>query len=243
MQKAEWYVNWFNSPYYHLLYNNRDEQEAIQFINQLFSKLQLQPPAKIWDLACGKGRHAIAMNKKGFDVIGTDLSENSIQEASAFKNETLGFFVHDMLQPFKENYFDAVFNLFTSIGYFKKIEDNFTVFKNVAGALKPGGELVVDFFNAHKVVKSFHSQYIEKRGNITFRIRKKIENNTIVKHIEFNCENKNYYFEETVSLLRKKDFLAFANEAGLTPHYEFGNYQLDPFDENTSERLILFFKK
>lgn len=243
MENAEWYVDWFNSPYYHLLYNNRNYSEANFFIDNLCNILKLQPHAKVWDLACGKGRHALAINKKGFDVTGTDLSVNSISEASQFCSDTLQFFVHDMRAPFKVNYFDAVFNLFTSIGYFKNIEDNFSVFKNVSLSLKKEGVFVIDFLNTEKVLSSFKQDYIEQRGAITFNIQKKIENNSIIKHIEFRDNNKDYYFEETVSLLRKNDFENFAMNSGLILDKIYGNYSLEPFNETNSERLILIFKK
>jgi SAM-dependent methyltransferase len=243
MNKAEWYVDWFNSPYYHLLYNNRNYDEANFFINNLCAKLDLKHGANIWDLACGKGRHSIALNKKGFDVIGTDLAANSINEAKLNENEALHFFVHDMRCPFKQQVFDAVFNLFTSIGYFGNRDDNFSVFKNVADALKPNGVFVVDFFNSQKVVASFKSCYYEKRGLVNFDIQKKIENNAISKRIEFEIENKKYFFEESVSLLTKADFELFANACGLHIQETFGNYKLDTFDPTHSERLILIFKK
>lgn len=243
MENAEWYVDWFNSPYYHLLYNNRNYNEANFFIDNLCGHLKLEPQATIWDLACGKGRHSIALNKKNFHVIGTDLSVNSITEASTCINPTLEFFVHDMRQPFKVNYFDAVFNLFTSIGYFKDLNDNYSVFKNVGLALKKEGVFVIDFFNSNKVISSFKSAYNEKRGEINFEIKKKIVNNTIIKRIEFSDKGKNYYFEESVSLLKKPDFEDFAEEAGFTLKHCFGNYQLEPFDEKNSDRLILIFKK
>jgi SAM-dependent methyltransferase len=243
MENAEWYLDWFNSPYYHLLYNNRNHTEAAFFIEHLCSTLKLGPHARIWDLACGKGRHAVALSKKGFHVIGTDLSVNSITEASKNSNSTLEFFVHDMREPFKVNYFDAVFNLFTSIGYFKNLKDNYSVFKNAALALKTDGVFVIDFFNSEKVTASFKTEYTEQRGNITFEIKKKIVSNTIVKRIEFSDNNKSYYFEETVSLLKKADFEDFAKNAGMHLQHTFGNYRLEPFDVKDSERPILIFKQ
>jgi cyclopropane fatty-acyl-phospholipid synthase-like methyltransferase len=243
MNNAEWYVNWFNSPYYHLLYNNRNYTEANFFIDNLCSELKLEPGSKIWDLACGKGRHSIALNKKGFDVIGTDLSENNIREAKLNENKTLHFFEHDMRTHFSEQNFDAVFNLFTSIGYFQDFNDNFLVFKNVAAALKPGGVFVVDFFNSKKVESEFKSNYTEQRGDVHFDIKKKIENHAIRKRIEFSTEDKNYFFEESVSLLNKNDFENFAKSAGLSLCNIYGNYRLEDFNAGSSERLILIFKK
>ena len=243
MNSAEWFKDWFNSPYYHLLYNNRNENEATFFIDNLCAYLKLAPHSKVWDLACGKGRHAIALNKKGLNVIGTDLSRNSIKEASKFNNPTLDFFIHDMRDPFRINYFDAVFNLFTSMGYFENYNDNYTVFKNVTKALKPNGIFVIDFLNSEKVSASIKDEYIEQRGEITFKIKKKIINNAIHKRIEFNCHDKDYYFEELVSLFTKEDFEKFANSAGLKIENIFGNYKLESFDQKASDRLIVLFKK
>jgi SAM-dependent methyltransferase len=243
MNETEWYVDWFNSSYYHLLYNHRNDEEANFFINMLCERLKLQKGARIWDLACGKGRHAIALNNKGYVVTGTDLAENSIREASAFSNDTLEFLVHDMREPFRQDYFDAVFNLFTSIGYFPDINDNYPVFKDVAMSLKKGGYFVVDFFNAAKVVATMNPQYTEKRGDLTFHIRKRVEGRFIFKLIEFSDKGRHYKFEESVSLLKKSDFEDFARESELRLIETYGNYHLEPFDEKTSDRLVLIFKK
>ena len=243
MQKAEWYVDWFNSPYYHLLYNNRNYEEAKVFMEDLCAFLRLRPHARIWDLACGKGRHAISLNRMGYDVIATDLAVNSIKEASIHSNPTLEFFVHDMREPFKVSYFDAVFNLFTSIGYFEDIQDNYLVFENVALSLKPGGVFVIDFLNAARTVAALKPAYQEKRGELTFEIRKSVKGSNIVKRIEFEDQGKQFYFEECVSLLTKKDFERFASSAGLRLTHTFGNYRLEPYSEERSDRLILFFTK
>ncbi len=243
MIKAEWYIDWFNSPYYHLLYNNRNEEEANLFIDNLCNKLELKTNTKIWDLACGKGRHAIALFNKGFNVIGSDLSENSILEAKKSSTKNLDFFLHDMRLPFSIKNFDVVFNLFTSLGYFKDISENFLVFKNVFNVLNTNGVFVVDFLNAQKVTSSINKKQIEQRGKISFYIEKKILNNTIIKHIEFRDNKKHFYFEESVSLLNLIDFEYFAKQSGLKLLSTFGNYHLEPFDEINSDRLILIFKK
>jgi SAM-dependent methyltransferase len=243
MMQSEWFKDWFNSPYYHLLYNNRDENEAQIFINNLCEFLKLPPNSRVWDLACGKGRHAIHLNKRGYNVTGTDLSLNSIIEAAKHNNATLDFFVHDMRVPFRINYFDAVFNLFTSIGYFKNNGDMSDVFNNVCKSLKRNGVFLIDFFNAEKIEKNYVPQSYILKNNIQFNIQKKIENNKIVKRIEFADMEKNYYFEETVTLLKMDDFKTLAQNSDLQIQHVFGDYQLQPFDSETSDRLILILKK
>ena len=65
----EWFGEWFDSPYYHVLYKHRNEDEAKAFIDHLITYFQFSENDLIQDLACGKGRHAIYLNKKGFDVV------------------------------------------------------------------------------------------------------------------------------------------------------------------------------
>ena len=51
----QWFKDWFNSPYYHLLYSNRDEREAASFIDKLVGYLRPSPGALMLDVACGRG--------------------------------------------------------------------------------------------------------------------------------------------------------------------------------------------
>lgn len=243
MNAPQWFENWFNSPYYHLLYNNRNHDEANYFITKLFQHFNFKPHDKVWDLACGKGRHALALHRLGLDVTGSDLSENNIREARAFEEKGLEFLVQDMRLPFRENTFDAVLNLFTSLGYFADIKDNAKVFANVSRALKPGGIFVVDFFNAKLVQANFKRAYEEQRGDIRFNISKTIRDRRIIKHIDFSCAGKAYYFEEVVSLLELSDFEHFAEGSGLKLQELYGNYSLQAFEASSSERLIMVFKK
>ena len=83
-----WYKDWFDSKYYHLLYKNRDYNEAALFLDNISNEFK-KKNARILDVACGKGRHATYLNKHGLDVIGYDLSINSIKYAKKYENKTL----------------------------------------------------------------------------------------------------------------------------------------------------------
>jgi 2-polyprenyl-3-methyl-5-hydroxy-6-metoxy-1,4-benzoquinol methylase len=90
-KSPEWFENWFDSEYYHLLYDNRNHEEADLFVSNLLAFLKLPKGAKVMDLACGKGRHSYFLNASGLDVLGVDLSSNSISEAKEMENESLHF--------------------------------------------------------------------------------------------------------------------------------------------------------
>ena len=243
MSDQIWFKDWFNSPYYHVLYKNRDVKEASAFMDVLIGHLKLNVAHTIWDLACGKGRHSLYLNSKGLNVIGTDLSRNSITEAKKSENDKLEFFIHDMRTPFRINYFTHVFNLFTSIGYFEKEKDNLKVFQSVFNSLKPDGIFVVDFFNVSDIEECIIPENKTTIDGIDFKICKNISENKIIKHIEFSDKGKDYFFEEKVSLLKKTDFEKMGSAAGFKLENTFGDYQLNAFDEENSDRLILIFRK
>lgn len=242
MQK-EWFSSWFDTAYYHMLYKHRDNSEASLFIDNLLSFLKLKPQADCWDLACGKGRHSIYLNQKGYRVVGTDLSEQSIIEASKSANDTLEFYQHDMRHLFRVNYFDVVFNLFTSFGYFEREQDDYNVFHAVERSLKPGGIFVFDFLNAECVKNSLVANSSITIDDITFHITKSIEGITCVKSIDFSDNEQVFHFEERVKLYEKSYFEELAEKSGLSIVNTFGNYHLDSFDLQSSPRLILVLQK
>lgn len=243
MKKKEWFADWFDSPYYPLLYNHRNEREADQFLEKLCAKLKLPADSRIWDNACGKGRHCFALSKYNYRSTGTDLSPNSIREAIKTECAKAEFYIHDMRHLFRTNYFDCVVNLFTSIGYFEKISDNQKVFQVVHKALKPGGLFVIDFLNSTKVKKELLADRIEKREGIDFYINKKIMDGRINKTIKFEVNGQQHEHKEQVSLFTLSDFKEFADKAGFNISEVYGDYNLNSFKEETSDRLILILQK
>ncbi len=91
-QTKEWFSEWFNSPYYHILYKNRDGNEARFFIDNLIGFLEISSRNRVLDLACGRGRHSVYLNSKGFRVVGIDIAPGNIAYARQFENDRLHFY-------------------------------------------------------------------------------------------------------------------------------------------------------
>ena len=236
-----WFSSWFDTPYYHILYKERNDREAQLFMDNLTHYLNLPEKAKVLDLCCGKGRHAIYLNQLGFDVIGADLSENSIAEASAFSNESLHFKVHDMREEFEEKY-DAIFNLFTSFGYFENDDDNLVTLKAIKNSLTDYGFAVIDFMNVHQVIESLVPEEVKTVDGIDFHLKRYVADGHIFKEIDFEDQGKKYHFTEKVKALTLQDFEAMMEEAGIYLLDIFGDYKLKKFHKTESERLIMIFK-
>jgi len=236
-----WFASWFDSPYYHILYKERNYREAQLFMDNLTHYLNLPEKAKVLDLACGKGRHAIYLNQLGFNVLGADLSENSILEAQKNTNENLHFQVHDMREKFDDK-FDAIFNLFTSFGYFENDEDNFTTLKAIKESLTEYGFAVIDFMNVTNVLNNLVPEEEKHVNGIDFHIKRYLKDGHIYKEIDFEDQGHNYHFTEKVKALTLKDFEEMMEEAGIFLLDIFGDYKLKKFHKTESERLIMIFK-
>lgn len=241
MQKTDkdWYKQWFNTSYYHKLYQHRDDNEARQFIDNITACLKPDSDWHFLDLACGRGRHAVYLNEKGYQVTGIDLSPRNIDFAKQFERQKLQFETADMRLPFGEGKFDCILNLFTSFGYFDSLEDSQLACQQIKKALKPGAKLVLDFMNVHKVILGLVEQEVREVNNITFRIERSVRNGKVVKTIRFEDGGENFEFEEKVQLLELADFERLFNDAGLELVKLYGDYELNAYHEEHSERLIL----
>ncbi len=236
-----WFEYWFNSPYYHELYRHRNDEEARAFMFNVLGVLGLKPGEQVLDLACGRGRHTAVLADHGLRVTGIDLSAENISKArSHFPNQT--FYQADMRDPIPGSY-SAIFNVFTSFGYFDDAEDNARVIQNMYNALRPGGWLVLDYLNPTYVASHLlTSEHIDQPER-TFHIHRFIEDDWVIKRIEFRANGMDHCVEEKVRLISKEQFVQLLAPYAMKMVHTFGNYALDPFNDTRSERMIMLIQK
>jgi SAM-dependent methyltransferase len=127
-----------------------DEQAA-----SLVKLLEMEPPMKVLDLACGFGRYANRLAALGYSVTGLDIMPGFLKiarEGAEAMGVRVNYLQGDMRQLDFDEAFDRVLILFTSFGYFSD-EGNAQVLRNVARALKPGGLLGFDIPNRDLTLK------------------------------------------------------------------------------------------
>ena len=239
----KWYQSWFNSPYYHILYSQHNDSEAEFFIDNLCSKLHSNAIASILDIACGRGRHSIYLNKKGFDVTGIDLSHANIEFAKTYENEKLHFYEHDMRHLLYINYFNLALNLFTSFGYFESEKDHINALVSFRKSLKPNGLLVLDYFNSTRILSDLTDRETKTIDGIDFHITKRVENSKIIKTIDFEDKGRAYHYTEEVVAFSCADFERLFKLSGFEIINTFGDYALNEYNECTSNRLIFICRK
>ncbi|MGP8215711.1 MAG: class I SAM-dependent methyltransferase [Bacteroidia bacterium] len=248
VQTKEWFKRWFDSPYYDILYKERCQQEADTFIHNLIKYLNPAHNSFMLDLACGKGRHAISLGKMGFTVTGLDISERNIHIAEKAHSKNLSFYIHDMRKPYMANYYDYVFNLFTSFGYFDIERENEAVISNIYFALKPGGVFILDFVNIQKIANSHQSRCFGAKSHteiegIKFIVSRNLQNGFLIKNIEVFDGEQQFNFKEKVRAYSPEQLMEMTEKRGFEIIKQFGDYNLDNFEAGKSDRFILISKK
>lgn len=238
MNRQEWFGEWFDSPYYYILYKSRDVTEAQMFIDQLIKRVKPSMDSRFLDVACGRGRHSIYLNSKGFDVTGIDLSNHNIEVANESSNDKLRFVEYDMREVYLKDTFDFAFNLFTSFGYFDSQEEDQKSISAIASSMKKGGYFLLDFLNPYVVINDLVEAETKIIEGVKFNISRRYDGEFILKDIVINDRGEVQYFQEKVRGIRRVDFLSYFENAGLRVKSVFGDYSLNKYKKEKSPRLI-----
>ncbi|HEV8285222.1 MAG TPA: class I SAM-dependent methyltransferase [Chitinophagaceae bacterium] len=242
---TSWYKRWFNSPFYHRLYFERDEKEAKEFIHKLIRFLEPPTDSRMLDVACGRGRHSRILADMGFDVTGIDLSFNSIDWAKQFEKENLSFFQHDMRLPFWINYFDYAFNFFTSFGYFATRREHDDAMRTIAASLKPGGFFVIDYLNVHYAEDRLVHDELKNIAGTSYEIHRWQDDSHFYKRIIVSDASliAPEEYTEKVAKFSLGDFTDMFSFQNMQVMEVFGDYNLDPYDVRKTPRLIIVARK
>jgi SAM-dependent methyltransferase len=149
-----WWEELFNDDYMRASERITDEylMREVDFIEQ---SLGIERGGAVLDLACGTGRHAVELAKRGYQVVAFDLSLAMLARASDEAQDRaakLNFVQGDMREMTFAEQFDGVFCWNTSFGYFEE-EKNALVIDRIREALKGGGLLLLDVVNRDFLVQ------------------------------------------------------------------------------------------
>jgi SAM-dependent methyltransferase len=245
MADKEWYKAWFNSPFYHKLYFERDEDEAQKFILRLLNYVKPPAGSRMLDVACGRGRHSQFLAAQGFDVTGIDLSFDSIEFARQFEKENLHFYQHDMRLPMWINYFDYAFNFFTSFGYFATRREHDNAMGVIVKSLQPKGTVLFDYLNTHFVEEHLVHNEIKTIGSTQYEIHRWMDEDHFYKKIIVTDPSLDSpkEFTEKVSKLSLGDFTDMLSFQKMQVADVFGDYELNAYDIRKTPRMIVVGRK
>lgn len=244
-----WYEQYFGDDYFDIHKDDLTRELTHAEVAGIACLLQLKPGARILDLACGHGRHAIQLAKLGFQVTGYDLSEVFLDEAKADasrQDATVRWIRGDMRQLPFEAEFDAVINMFTAFGYFDDARDDVKTLEGVRRALLPGGRFLLQTIHRDALFARFKNREWHKtsRGSHVLRERR-FDLATDVMHEELlliRADGSRTQYRMRLRMRSLHNYLALLKEAALEPEAWYGGIDGVPL-EMDSWRLVLVSRK
>ena len=242
-QQTPWYVDWFGEDYL-LVYAHRDETEARKMVD-LAEKLSPIPRgSRVLDLACGAGRHAVEMARRGMNVTGLDLSQTLLSEAKRWADEcgeTVSWVNQDMRQTVDPGGFDLVVNLFTSFGYFDTDAENQAVLSAIHNNLRPSGGFVMDYLNRDCVINNLieHDEAVIDGVRVVQHRTIDPITSRVEKAIEIEADGQHRVYRESVRMYIYPELFEMAQKAGLKIDGAVGDYDGGPYTLS-SPRMMLY---
>ncbi len=237
-----WFIDWFASDFYQDVYNHRNSEDAKKLIDLILSKTNLNKQSWVLDAACGFGRHSQIFAENAMNVVGFDLSLNLLKKAKVnLQNYKNSFIVRGDFRNISFcKKFDLISNLFTSFGYFESDEENFAFIKNSKSFINENGFFVFDYFNKNYLENNLIPKSEKEINGMKIIEKREIKNNRVVKEIRIEGKLENTFYE-SVKLYSKNEILENFLSLGYKPKYIFGDFDGNNFDEELSERLVIFF--
>ncbi|RJP79693.1 MAG: class I SAM-dependent methyltransferase [Candidatus Zixiibacteriota bacterium] len=167
-----WYQNEaFWKAFAPVIFSPEQWRNAVTEVDHAVALLDLKPEDQVLDLACGPGRHTLELARRGFQVTGVDRNNEYLKKArrvARHEKYACRFVTADMREFRRPGAFDAVLNLFTSIGYFDDPEDDRQVLRNVFDSLKPGGRLLIETMGREVIARIFQERDWQEKDGVLF---------------------------------------------------------------------------
>ena len=223
-------------------------EKAAAEVDQTLKLLNIKPGAAILDLCCGPGRHTIELARRGFMVTGVDRTRSFLAQArkSAAKAKLdVEFVMADMRRFRRPRAFNAIINMFTAFGYFRKPADDLRVLKNVYASLKPGGVFLMELMGKERIAKIFcpRTWHREPDGTIILEERWLEDDFGWIEN-KWTMIRKGRMRTHTIShrLYSAVELRTLLKQVGFARVKVFGSLDGKPYDQD-AQRLVLVAKK
>jgi ubiquinone/menaquinone biosynthesis C-methylase UbiE len=251
-QTNPWYAEeggFFSSDYFEEYVEDLTPERTKIEVDFLEKELKLRKGAKIFDLACGHGRHTIELAKRGYLMTGQDINASFLKHAKQSAKKAgveVNWIKSDVRQIPFENEFDIVLNLFTSFGYLESDEEDQKVLYQVAKVLHSNGSFVLDVVNRERIVRIYsRKDWLDSADGtmiITERSFDLIRGRNQEKRIRIYKDGKRQVSSMAIRMYTLPELISMCEKAGFRFISVFGNYNGEDLTLD-SKRCILITKK
>ncbi len=249
MSEKAWFESFFGEDYFALYADSFPPERTAAQVEGLVTLLGLRTGARILDLACGHGRHAIPLAQRGYHVTGYDLSpvflDRARREAEAQGVEVRWIEGDMRALPFEQE-FDAAINLFTAFGYFPDPKDDLRTLRRVHAALRPGGRFLLETLHRDALPARFLPVSAEKTSQGAIILHERawdLPRDVIDDRVTLvRPDGTRSEYTTSVRMRTLQAYLELFRSAGLEPEAWYGGLEGSPL-ELTSRRLVLLARR
>ena len=206
------------AKYYDKIYHYVDYEEQAEFFIKLIKKYGTTYNNKILDFACGTGKHAGILRKKGFEVTGVDLSRDMLMVARK-KHPHIKFHLGDMKNWKSSTRYGAITIFYNSILYNKSKDELKATFKNCYDQLQENGLLIFDTVDKSIGIDSREAQikYADDNLSISFSPQwiYNPKNDFLDLEINFNINGQKIHDHHVMGAFSLKEQKQLAEDAGF----------------------------
>lgn len=222
--------DWFHVSFdalYPLIYAHRTVEAAEPEAKFSIERTAITSGDSVLDLCCGSGRHMAHLVNCAARVVGLDYSPELLRIARETLGSKVALVRADMRsQPFHET-FDVVVNYFTSFGYFPSREENLSVVRQMALALKPGGRFFIDYMNRTWTENNIQPESSRSVSGYDIKEKRWIDpkQHRVNKTVTIFKEGQEIGDSgESVQLYTQDEFSKLLTDGGLTVEHMYGDY-------------------
>jgi SAM-dependent methyltransferase len=245
MSEPAWFESFFGEDYFEIYRDVLSAERTAAEVDGIVSLLGLDAGARILDLACGHGRHAIPLATRGFDVTGYDLSGVFLERAradAAAQGVSVRWVRGDMRELDFDGEFDAVINVFSAFGYFEDCEEDLRTLRGVRAALQPGGQFLLETLHRDGLPARFQPRIADRTSSgliVLHEYAWDLARDVIDDHITLiRPDGTRAEYATAVRIRSLHQLLALVEQAGLEPTAWYGGVDRSTLDLG-SRRLVL----
>jgi SAM-dependent methyltransferase len=224
------------------------KEQTNEEVNSIEDILNLQKNMKILDVCCGYGRHSNELAKRGYQVVGVDISETALEAAKKIANRSnvhITFLKRDVRNLQLNMHFDVAINIFTSFGFFEEEADNLKILMEIFASLRSPGYFLIDIINRDFRLKSPLKDwwYIEEEGVVALVEKDYDAMNGVAIH-KFAIFDKAGYREhiKKFRLYTCTELVSLLKQSGFIIEAVYGDLKGSRFCVD-SPRLVIIAKK
>jgi ubiquinone/menaquinone biosynthesis C-methylase UbiE len=241
-----WWRHHFDDVYHRLHDPFFPEEQSRQEAAAILELLGLSVGSRVLDLPCGWGRHTLLLPEGGVEAFGADLSPSFLKRAADGARERklpVRFAAADLRYlPFAEASFDAVVNIYTSLGLFLRDEDDIAALAEVRRLLRPGGRFLVESMHRDEVLASYAERDRWRLPDGTqVQVRRRFDPVAGISHERMRWRRGEERGEKrhALRLRTATEIDALLRAAGLDPVAWWGGWYGEPLRHDSPHVVVL----